>query len=125
MKKIKFALVGISILYASFAWSATSYAGMMGGMHDGSNGHHGGYDGYDGHHGGGYDNHHGDGSVHGGGYDDRHGGYADDPGPGWGRGRDNRSRDEHFGDAGANHGPDRDDAIDDAPADRGQRHQGP
>jgi hypothetical protein len=121
MKKIKFAWVGISILYAALAGSATSYAGMMGGMHHGSNGHHGGYDD---HHGDGYDDHHGDGAVHGGGYDDHHSGYADDPEPGWGRGGDNRPRDEHFGDTGAGHSHGSDSAPA-PPADSGLPRQGP
>lgn len=103
MKKIKFSLVGISILFASLAWSATSYACMMGGMHHGPNGHHGGYEGYD----------------------DHHGGNEHDPGPGRGVGDDSRSMDEHHDDAGAGHGPDHGDAFDDAPAGSGQRHQAP
>lgn len=129
MNKIKFTLVGISILFASLALSATSYAGMMGGMmggmHDGSNGHHGGNDGYDGyHHSGGYGDHHGDAAVHGGGTDDHHGRYAGDQESGWGRGRDNRPRDEHYGDTGAGHRHGSGNAPA-PPADSGQPRQGP
>lgn len=123
MKSIKSALVGIIILSACLAWSATSYAGMMGGGHHGPNMHH---DGYDAHHGeGSYGGHHGDGAHHGSGYDGHHGGSNDDHEPGWDHGHGNRSMDDHFDGAEEDSGPYPGDASGRAHDNGGQHRQGP